>query len=415
MKVLKMRYFKELIMKKIIFYASVFAFTLFLTSCFDPIYPRIRSEIELEKATKAGYINSLVRYQGDIYMSNGSVFYKSTADSAQRYNAWTKDSSAPTISYNTSNDTFNGAHIIKLAADDADLYALGVKFSTDKGETRPSGKVLYRKSGGQWNSTPIWSAPASSNDVGYANDNITIFCTNSIDPNNRRAYLRVGTTVYQLDPNAQSSPGMKSGVGNPITFNNINVKKSSSNPDYVNSAVAVDNTGANTTWFFSGLASGSNEIQTGLNTYQNATYVYWSDATVVDRGGIAYGSTVYYEGVNSGTGSGSVSTSYPAYSMAVNSDSIILGTYTGGIYRLPLSSAGVPSSVKNIDDVDGADALGSPYIITTLLSLHPDRSERANAIYAGVTFRGTEASIGASSNNVCLWAYYPSRRNWNRE
>lgn len=405
MKVLKMRYFKELIMKKIIFYASVFAFTLFLTSCFDPIYPRIRSEIELEKATKAGYINSLVRYQGDIYMSNGSVFYKSTADSAQRYNAWTKDSSAPTISYNTSNDTFNGAHIIKLAADDADLYALGVKFSTDKGETRPSGKVLYRKSGGQWNSTPIWSAPASSNDVGYANDNITIFCTNS--PNNsnrRRAYLRNGTNVYLLNPSGTSI----SGVGDIVDFTNPNnVKKSSSNPNYVNSAVAIDD---NITWFFSGLASGSNETDT-----QNANHVYWSDATVVDRGGIAYGSTVYYEGVNSGTGSGSVSTSYPAYSMAVNSDSIILGTYTGGIYRLPLSAAGVPSSVKNIDDVDGADALGSPYIITTLLALHPDKSERANAIYAGVAFRGTEASIGASSNNVCLWAYYPSRRNWNRE
>lgn len=388
-------------MKKIIFYVSVFAFTIFLTSCFDPIFPRIRSEVALEKATKTGYINSLIRYQDKIYMSNGSVFYKSTADSAQRYNAWTKDESAPSISYNTSDDTFSGANVIKLAADNASLYALGVEFSTDKGETRPSAKVLYRLDGVDW--TRIWSAPTASNDDGYANDNITIFCTNSINSTNRRAFLRNGTDVYELNPSGTSI----SGVGNKITFaaGTDYIKKSSSYPDYVNSAVAVSNS---ETWFFSGLASGSNETATSA-----ATHVYWSDANGIDGGGISYDSTIHYSDIN-GSGSGSVSSSYSAYSMAVNSDSIILGTYNGGIYRIPLSS-GVPGSPSTIEDIDGADALGSPYIITSLLSLHPEKAERANVIYAGVTFRGTETSIGASSSNVCLWAYYPDRGNWNRE
>lgn len=405
MKALNTRCFKELIMKKIIFYVSLFAFTIFLTSCFDPIYPRIRNEVELEKATKTGYINSLVRYQDKIYMSNGSVFYKSTSDSVQQYGAWNRDESAPTISYNTSDDSFSGVHIIKLAADTASLYALGVEFSTDKGETRPSGKALYRTDGGVWNR--IWRTNAGSNDDGYTNDNITIFCTNSINPTNRRAYLRWGTDVYELNP---SGTGI-SGVGNKVTFDNTNyVKKSSSYPDYPNSAVAVD-TGK--TWFFSGLASGSNEIQTSPTTYQDATYIYWSNASAIDGGAIAYSSTIHYS-KSDGTGSGSIGASYPAYSMAVNSNSIILGTYTGGIYRASLSG-GVPTGVESIDNVDGADSLGSPYIITSLLSLHPEKAERDNVIYAGVAFRGTEASIGASTSNVCLWSYYPARGNWNRE
>lgn len=395
MKALNTRCFKDLMMRKIIFYISVFAFTLFLTSCFDPIYPRIRSEIELEKATKTGYINSLVRYGNNIYMSNGSVFYKSTADSEQRYDAWHRDNSAPTISYNSSDDSFSGAHIIKLAADNTNLYALGVEFSTDKGETRPSRKVLYSMTGGQWTSTPIWSSPAASNDDGYANDNITIFCTNSPQTANRRAYLRNGTTVYQL-PN----------LNTPVDFtNNNNFKKSASYPDYVNSAVAVNSK----TWFFSGLASGSNETATNA-----ATHVYWSDARYINEYGINYGLDIYYSDAAGGTTS-KVSTNYEAYSMAVNSNSIILGTYADGIYRLPLSGGTTPTGIGPITDIDGADAIGYPYIITSLLSLHPDRAETENVIYAGVTFRGTEGSTGASASNVCLWAYYPTRRNWNRE
>ena len=61
-------------MKKILFtiISAIFAISTF-TSCNDPIFPTIRNEVALEEAQISGFINSIVRYEDDLYNDVNSV------------------------------------------------------------------------------------------------------------------------------------------------------------------------------------------------------------------------------------------------------------------------------------------------------------------------------------------------------
>ena len=56
-----------------------------------------------------------------------------------------------------------------------------------------------------------------------------------------------------------------------------------------------------------------------------------------------------------------------------------------------------------------------PYIVRTLFSTYPEKTEAENTLYSSLEFRWTETNSGAQYSNTGLWAYYPARGNWNRE
>ena len=78
---------------------------------------------------------------------------------------------------------------------------------------------------------------------------------------------------------------------------------------------------------------------------------------------------------------------------------------------------GVPGK-SLIDFTTNADIqLSSSYLILTLLNTDPSKSELKSTLYASLGFAGSGSSTTAAVNynNIGLWAYYPSRGNWNCE
>jgi|WetSurMetagenome_2_1015567.scaffolds.fasta_scaffold105966_1 hypothetical protein len=368
--------------KNSIIVPALIAFLLFLTGCQEPVFVKIRSEVTLETATKSGIINSLVRYQSGgteyLYMENGKIYYKKAADSV--YGAWSEDSSAPeSVTYQYYQASFTGTQFIKIAADSTYLYALSITYTPDtsddddEGTSVPSAKTLYYSTGiGQG-----WTAITT----GLTKDSVvTLFCTNAPQNSHRKAYVRIGDTVYELNGSTA--------VGSLQTATTNDAGSSTCSAVYFN----------NDTYFFDAWASSTNET-----TAADATYMYY-----------ASGDVLYYK-----TASDSSYTSFDLsctkiISMAINSDSIILGTNGAGLVKVT-NTNGVPGSSLDDFSTNADSALGSPYRILMLFSLDPSLTETANSLYASVNFSGTESSSSGSYDDIGLWAYYPVRGNWNRE
>lgn len=111
-------------------------------------------------------------------------------------------------------------------------------------------------------------------------------------------------------------------------------------------------------------------------------------------------------------------------SLAVTNDSLLCGTGTNrfyessssagkGIYKASLVNgklAGIGTFVTNADSV-----MKSPYMVRALLCADPSRNEVETSLYSSVDFIYTPASAGTNIDNRGVWAYYPTRGNWNRE
>lgn len=113
-------------------------------------------------------------------------------------------------------------------------------------------------------------------------------------------------------------------------------------------------------------------------------------------------------------------------SIAVTSDSLLLGTGSNRSYNSSASngsgavrieidqSTGKPTKTGSFT-TKADNVMRSPYIVRALLAVDPSKKETETSIYSSMDYIYTATSAGTNSTNRGLWAYYPEKREWNRE
>ncbi|MBQ9238832.1 MAG: hypothetical protein IJ191_05890 [Treponema sp.] len=354
--------------KKIVFGALFLCAPLLFMACNDPMFPKIRWEVPLESATIRGTVNSLVRFNDNLYTQNGAIYTK--GKDASHHGAWQRLSAPDSaLSYDPYSGTYSGLYITKLAADNTKLYALGTRFENKSGETEPSEIVLYFSTDtATWDHLYTWSYDK--------NNTVNIFCTNAAEATHRKAYVRVGSSVYELSMVTENNLGSTvSGILGDSPSSSTNAAVYFSSNYYL-----FDTTAAGT--------SSSRIYRAAGSTLKSSTDgSVWDEC---DAGG-------------------------EVVSLAVNSDSVIVGSNGRGLVRISLKSDGSLDGRTASFATNADSALNTPYRIPLLFSLDPTKTETANTLYASATFRGTESTSTGNGDDVCLWSYYPDRGNWNRE
>lgn len=358
--------------KKFFFLFSLLSSAFFLSGCQDVIFANIRKEVKLNDGTVAGSIRALIRFgsggQEYIYLANGAAVYRkiNTGNVADhREGGWVKVCSARNIG--------NSDYVVTLAADASNLYALTATWeeNTSKGQNRWDGRAIYvsKDGGNSWGR--VSSFPTSATGTGYDNPALYLFCTNTIASENRQAFFNYAGKGYKLNGTTVTSDANANGASSCAYLNDVEFATPSS--------------------------------------------IYYGSASCTDEGRSSETSTLYYSRGSTlyWKKSGEVKTTSAGdyiYSLAVTKDYILVGT-SSGIKHFYLNADG--SVVSKRDDFDtNADAImSSGYEVNTLLVVDPSKNEVDNAIYSAMDFEGRSQQF----DHVCLWAYYPSRGNWNRD
>lgn len=352
--------------KKFFFLFSLLSSAFFLSGCQQEIFSNIRKEVKLNDGTVAGSIRALIRFNDGtseyIYLANGAAVYrkKNTGNVADhREGGWEKVCSARNIG--------NSDYVVTLAADETYLYALTATWeeNTSKGQNRWNRRAIYEsKDGKNWKL--VENIRTDPTKTGNDNPTLYLFCTNTIEKGTRYAYYNYGGTVTALGEAPEP-------------------------PSDVNAASCAFLSGVKFVSAYStyGSASCTNETTKG----GDATIRYYSS-----------GSTLHWDGTVSGsTGVGSY-----IYSLAVTADYILVGTASGiKHYRLNGGNVGGEEEFET----NAAAIMSRGYEVNALLVVDPSEFEKLNAIYSAIDFEGRSQQF----DHVCLWAYYPSRGNWNRD
>lgn len=442
-------------MKKIFLSISIAAAVFAFSGCYDAIFYNIRNEVPLEDGVINGYTNSIVRYQEPdetefLYLQNGNVYYKQISEDDdktkltknQDHDKWTKDSSAPEgISYSYFDQEFSGTYSCKLASDSNYVYLLGATPEYDESSSRNILKnfklYCYSKANG-WKSveqinTILKQYESTLDDDKYMMDSsIQLFCTNAPQNEHRKAYIRIGggSPYYSWMSDKQtygSDFTVKDGVMNCgiIKLNGTDTDIANVVPLGDGKIGTLEKTGAgkdttsavyanNTVYFLDYLASSTNETKNKEADYiylGNGKTLYWFETASVSSV-----TALDAEPVGKSTGCAD-----DILSMCVTNDSIILGTYEEGAYRVKIDS-GKPETSTSDFTTNAASVMYNPYIVRMLFCTDPSLGETADgsALYSALQFRYTESSASASYKNVGLWSYYNSkenghRNNWNKE
>lgn len=459
-------------MKKILI-TAIFALAtaLSFTGCYDAIFQSIRNEVELEEGTMPGFINNIARFSSGskeyLLTSNGALFVKDA--SVSQHGAWNglSGNGLPgEISYSYWDSEFSGVHFYKVAADTANVYALGYTFSYDDDNNRniPDKLVLYTATlptDGSCNL--VWTlaedVTAKMNEYmgklskdNYGMDlSVHLFCTNTYDKDNRKAYIRIGGgspyvgssvndtwKVYELNGNnavsalsndeltryTLSAVYYNSGVHFINYLNAITNEQTGHSEEYVyfgdssdvlSSFKASDATSTDT--FYKDADGGESVTVSAIQAYCCGYYTK-DDSTSPETYSIVLPAELIKR-VALGTGA-------PIISMCATKDSLLLGTGynrsqgsssgTGkGIFKVALDSDGKPGTSTVSFSTNADSAMCSPYYVRLLFCTDPSKTEIEADLYASVDFIYTQQSAGASISNRGLWAYFPGRVNWNRE
>lgn len=360
--------------RKIAFASLLVLGAVLFASCQDVIYSNIRKEVELRSASVQSDVRSIVRYKKDFYVANGNIYHKNSA--VNFIGGWAKTLSP------------NGAVLI-LAADSNYLYALvGVsRQDENEGENVPVRRELYYSSDGVF-----WHLVTGVYGFGLIPYNSLgvietyLFCTNSIAEANRKAYfvLRGGTAGYRAyELNGPSATLMTTGLLDADIKPVVNPAAVSRSCVYFDGKVR----------FFTSTGSCTDETSKG------------NDATVYYYGN---GSSVFYGGAKTGV----VGARAAVYSMAYTSDYLIVGTTSGISHHLLSEKKPGPSSTTFTTNAEST--LSSQYTVLAILVSEPEKTEMGTVIYASQNYTGT-GSNSAQFDHICLWSYYPSTREWNRE
>ena len=348
---------------KQIAFSVFFLQLLVFSSCSGVIFHTIRDEVKLADAVVSGDCQNIIRYKDSIYVSVGKIK--------------TRNVSSELVTKKTKLTGFSSpsGEVFQIAADSSNLYALSMTYEKDDdGFNSASKRTLWTYNGGKWKS--IWSKP-------YNEDYETIlFCTNTSSEANRHAYFRYGKSVFELSGEELGENGMATG-----SADNSTVPTASSKSCTVLGS---------TVYFSSANAMASNE-----SPDSESTCIYYSD-----------GDKVYYSKDGSNWESSDLGCD-TIYSLAVTSDYLLAGTYSG-IVHTPLTdwapSSGTADFSSNADST-----LSSYYEIPALLVIDSSKPELAATIFATCLTSSTSASL----NNVGLWSYFPNssggKGEWNRE
>lgn len=479
-------------MKKIIIGVFVLAVSLFgFTGCYDAIYQNIRDEIELTTQKMPGFINNIARYNNGgeqyLFLTNGVIKYKNAKYA--EHGKWMELSGnglPGSVHYVFEDTKFKGFYFSKIIADQKYVYALGFEptYDTDNSRNVPKElKVYYTEpaleNGGlkmQWKEITELSNKINEyqNEIDKIDDDnygmaisCHLFGTNSVNPEHRVAFLRVGggspylgnarnekSVLYRLDgetiknPEAEvssDSSGSDSGdycysefdldtlsvvyFGGKYHFMNyLNAETNEGTTDFNGNFrseptyVYFGDNGKNL-YYFS--VDSYNETYKKMFKYPRAEYrltdevkkIVTAPADFLSKNGETAG---YLENVSDSN----------VISIAVTSDSLLLGTGSNrsynssasngsGVVRIEIDqSTGKPTKTGSFT-TKADNVMRDPYIVRALLAVDPSKKETETSIYSSMDYIYTATSAGTNSTNRGLWAYYPkadgSKGEWNRE
>lgn len=478
-------------MKKIIIGVFVLAVSLFgFTGCYDAIYQNIRDEIELTTQKMPGFINNIARYNnGDeqyLFLTNGVIKYKNAKDAEHgKWKELSGNGLPSSVHYVFEDTKFEGFYFSKIIADQKYVYALGFvpNYDTDNSRNVPIElKVYYTEpvlENGQlkmaWNEIKPLSEEINKyqNKIDKIDDDnygmaisCHLFGTNSVNPEHRVAFLRVGGgSPYLGNSQNETSVLYKLNGGVPEKVASI-TSESKENPDagdFIYSEFDLDTLSVvyfgGKYHFMNYLNAETNEGTTDSNgkSRTEPTYVYFGD----------YGVNLYYFSVDSYNETYKKMFKYPraeyrldkvkdivtdpakflskdgetagylekvsesnVISIAVTSDSLLLGTGSNRSYNSSASngsgavrieieqSTGKPTKTGSFETNAGS-IMCRPYIVRALLAVDPSKKETETSIYSSMDYISTATSAGTNSTNRGLWAYYPKadgfKGEWNRE
>lgn len=480
-------------MKKIIIGVFVLAVSLFgFTGCYDAIYQNIRDEIELTTQKMPGFINNIARYNnGDeqyLFLTNGVIKYKNAKYA--EHGKWMELSGnglPGSVHYVFEDTKFKGFYFSKIIADQKYVYALGFEptYDTDNSRNVPKElKVYYTEpvleDGGlkmQWKEITELSNKINEyqNEIDKIDDDnygmaisCHLFGTNSVNPEHRVAFLRVGGGSPYLG-NARNEKSVLYRLdGETINPPEAEVSSDSSGSDSGDYCYSEFDLDTLSVVYFGGkyhfmnfLNAETNEGTTDSSSTARTepTYVYFGD----------YGHNLYYFSVDDfnvrpeefkkmfkyprasyrltdgkkqevktpdeflsekGEVSGYIKdvSDSNVISIAVTSDSLLLGTGSNrsynssasngsGVVRIEIDqSTGKPAETKPVSfETNAGSVMRDPYILRALLAVDPSKKETETSIYSSMDYIYTATSAGTNSTNRGLWAYYPEKREWNRE
>lgn len=474
-------------MKKIIIGVFVLAVSLFgFTGCYDAIYQNIRDEIELTTQKMPGFINNIARYNnGDeqyLFLTNGVIKYKNAKYAEHgKWQELSGNGLPGSVHYVFEKTEFEGVYFSKIIADKEYIYAMGFEpsYDTDNSRNVPKNlKIYYSKmiSDGEfaeWKEISALSKimtdyRADLDKIDDDNYGMAISChlfgTNSVNPEHRVAFLRVGGgSPYLGNSQNESSSLYKLNGGDFEEVASITSEKKE-NPDaggFIYSEFDLDTLSVvyfgRKYHFMNYLNAETNEGTTDSSgtARTEPTYVYFGD----------YDHNLYYFSVDdfnskpedfkkmfkyprasyrltdekkkevtspsdflseNGEFSGYIKdlSDSNLISIAVTSDSVLVGTGSNrsndsnasrgsGIVKASIDENGKPT--KKGDFTTNADKIMvSPYIVRALLAVDPSKKETETSIYSSMDYIYTATSAETNSTNRGLWAYYP-KGEWNRE
>lgn len=479
-------------MKKIIIGVFVLAVSLFgFTGCYDAIYQNIRDEIELTTQKMPGFINNIARYNnGDeqyLFLTNGVIKYKNAKYAEHgKWEELSGNGLPGSVHYVFEKTEFEGVYFSKIIADKEYIYAMGFEpsYDTDNSRNVPKNlKIYYSKmiSDGEfaeWKEISALSKimtdyRADLDKIDDDNYGMAISChlfgTNSVNPEHRVAFLRVGGGSPYLG-NARNEKSVLYRLDGETINPEAEVSSDSSGSDSGDYCYSEFDLDTLSVVYFGGkyhfmnyLNAETNEGTTDSSgtARTEPTYVYFGD----------YGHNLYYFSVDdfnskpedfkkmfkyprasyrltdekkkevtspsdflseNGEFSGYIKdlSDSNLISIAVTSDSVLVGTGSNRSYNSGASngsgavrieidqSTGKPTKTGSFETNAGS-VMRDPYIVRALLAVDPSKKETETSIYSSMDYIYTATSAGANSTNRGLWAYYPkvdgSKGEWNRE
>jgi hypothetical protein len=372
-----------------------------------------------------------------------------------------------------------GQTIIKVAADADTLYLVTIEYTKDEaeGKTVPHTVRIWANSSfslsenGSLTSTSDWVEIASESydsskkeynfftlinesRYSYWYSDFNVFCSNTPQKEHRVAYLRNGfretesATYYKLNgtnPLDAENPTAKV-ISNENVPDNIIILKDAGATDISSSPamiIADNSTGLDIDsvaylngnyYFFDSIAVTTNETKD-----TDATIIYYgstrtSNRSTQDHSHISSSNLLSLTCESAGSSITPTKTTVldageDISCLAMTKDSLFIGradytlssTYAGGVVKMNVNADGTPLLNSNNSaylasfTTNAAIQLSSSYQIFTLLVADPSKDELDSIIYSSIGFKSSGTSTAVNYKNVGLWAYYPSRGNWNRE
>ncbi len=393
-------------MKKIVYFIFASIFSVFLFSCHGIIFDEIRNEVELDDAKVSGQIKSIVRYSYDcdsdgekeecVFTATGKIYYRNISSaensSGEEVTEFADSIASKKIGFSSFSKPSSG-RVLSLAADETYLYALVADVETDDDDDTNGTKTrqIWCFDGSDW--TQIVTT-AYSNSYGFV-----LFCTNSPKSENRKAYFRYDSKVYELNGSSTTIDVEDESQGGYVYANEDNsyIGTYTETEDSSLTALAVKScANLNGTVYFSSEPS----LVSDETEDDDATYLYFGTSD-----------DVYYFQDGSSWTSVDLDCS-TICSLGVTDNYLLIGT-SDGIAHILLSTlkGGASSASTTSFDNNAASALSSYYKVPAILVVNPALDEYSGTIFASSITSSTSASL----NNVGLWSYFSSEGKWNRE